>query len=70
MKGIAQFRNIRGLTQQELADRIGVNRSALAMWEAEKSWPPSALLPRIAEALGVSIDDLYCITPPAAKEVS
>jgi transcriptional regulator with XRE-family HTH domain len=52
---IRLLRNKRGLTQQELADEIGVSRSAVALWETDRGGEAQHL-PRIAEALGVSID--------------
>lgn len=59
MNGISELRKNRGLTQQALADLLDVQRPALAMWEIGKAWPPSQLLPKLASALGCSLDDLY-----------
>lgn len=47
------------ITQAELAKRIGVDQTALSQWELGKSMPKAALLPKIAETLGCTIDDLY-----------
>lgn len=59
MVGIQAKRKEAGLTQQELAEAIGCQRGALSMWEAGKSWPPARLLPKLAETLQCSIEELY-----------
>lgn len=57
--GLAPRRRRAGFTQEKFAEAIGVNRSAVAMWEARGTWPSSSLLPVIADVLLCSIDDLY-----------
>lgn len=59
MSQIAVRRQELGLTQQQLSERLGISRSAVAMWECEKCVPSIALLPRLAAALGCAIEDLY-----------
>lgn len=59
MEGLAARRQAAGLTQAELAARIGVGRPALSMWEIGTNWPPARILPPLADALLCSIDDLY-----------
>ena len=61
MKGIAPLRKRKGLTQEQLAKELGIDRCRLAMWEIGKAWPPSELLPKLARILGVSIEELYVI---------
>lgn len=61
MKGIAPLRRLRGMTQAQLAQELGIDRCRLAMWEIGKAWPPSELLPKLARVLGVSIEELYVI---------
>ena len=46
------------LTQGELAERIGVSRSAVAMWETDKNTPPTKILTRLAAALNCTVDEL------------
>ena len=48
-----------GLTQRELAAKLGIGQSAVSMWEQGERVPPSAKLPALAEALNCSIDDLF-----------
>ena len=56
---IARLRRERGLTQEALADRLGVTFQAVSKWENEQSCPDVVLLPALAEALGVRIDSLF-----------
>lgn len=56
---IRELRESAGLTQGELAAELGVKRSAVSMWEIGKSRPRTEDLPKLAETLHCSIDDLY-----------
>ncbi len=55
---VAALRKDKGLTQLELADRMGVTDKAVSKWERDLSLPDTASLPKLAETLGVSVDDL------------
>jgi transcriptional regulator with XRE-family HTH domain len=55
---ITRLRRQRGLTQEQLAQRIGVSRVMLNRIEAEKSSPGAELLFSLADALGVTADNL------------
>ena len=55
---LATFRKARGFTQKKLSSEIGVSRRMIAYYEGETRHPPTTILPRLAQALGVSIDDL------------
>ena len=59
MPGISFYRKQNNLTQQELAGLLGVPRATLAMWETSRAWPPSSILPIIAELLNCTIEELY-----------
>ena len=69
-KNIAYFRKIKGYTQEELGQKIGVTNQAVSKWESETSMPDIMLLPRIANALDVTLDDLFAerIIKTAAQE--
>lgn len=58
---LASLRADAGYTQSQLSDALGVTRSAVAMWETGKSLPSAALLPKMADLLLCSIDQLYLI---------
>lgn len=57
---IKELRQSAGLTQAQLAFRLDLKSpSTVTMWENGDRKPPSTLLPRLAHALGVTVDDLY-----------
>ena len=58
-KNIACFRKRKGYTQEELGQQIGVTNQAVSKWESETSMPDVLMLPRIAHALDVTLDDLF-----------
>lgn len=47
-----------GMSQEELAEKLMVSRSAIAKWEADKGYPDISNLKAISELLSVSLDDL------------
>lgn len=58
---IATRRKSLGLTQAELAERIGVSKSAIAKWETDGGLPDRDNLRRLAEIMKVSVDELHRI---------
>ena len=60
---IAVLRALRHLSQEALAQRIGVKRGSVAAWEVGKAGPGRDTLPRVADALGVSVDALLGRAP-------
>lgn len=56
---IAKYRKDQGMTQEALAEVIGVSAQTISKWETAATWPDAALLPVIADAFGVTIDALY-----------
>lgn len=55
---IAQTRKEKGMTQLELAEKLGVTDKAVSKWERELSCPDIQSLPTLAEALGLSLEEL------------
>lgn len=55
---IASLRKEHGMTQLELAERMGVTDKAVSKWERDLSCPDVASLPKLSEVLGVSVDEL------------
>ena len=55
---IKQLREKCGMTQTELADRIGVSSKAVSKWETGKGFPDISLLQPLAQALGISVIEL------------
>lgn len=54
-KRIQEIRIRRGMTQEQLADRIHISKSSISEWEACKRVPQMKTLRKIAEALGVDV---------------
>ncbi len=52
---IARYRREQGLTQQALADRLGVSDKAVSKWERDLSYPDAGLLPQLARELGILV---------------
>lgn len=55
---IAALRREKGMTQLELAEKMSVTDKAVSKWERDLSIPDTASLPRLAELLGISVDEL------------
>lgn len=55
---IRRLRSDRGITQEELAGEVGVSRSAVAQWETGRAGQLTGNLARIADVLGVNLDQL------------
>ncbi len=55
---IAILRRANGLTQKELADKLGISDKAVSRWERDETAPDISLLPALAEILGVTTDEL------------
>lgn len=56
---IKKLREAAGLTQIQLAEKMGVMQTSVSNWESEVSLPRARQLPDLADALSCSIDDLY-----------
>lgn len=55
---IAARRKEMGLTQQQLAERLGVTNKAVSKWESGNGIPDISLFTALAEVLGVTADEL------------
>ena len=55
---IASLRKEKGMTQAELAERMGITDKAVSKWERDLSCPDIATIPKLAEIFGVSADEL------------
>ncbi len=61
-KKIKQLRYKSGLTQEQLAERLGIGAQSVSKWENAVSMPDISVLPLLAEVFGVTIDDLFDLT--------
>ncbi len=55
---IASLRKSKGLTQNELGERVGVSFQAVSKWERGETLPDISLLPDLAKVLETSIDNI------------
>lgn len=54
-----------GLSQQAVATRIGVNQSAVCLWENGKTLPCASILPKLASLYNCTVDELLREDEPA-----
>lgn len=54
-----QYRKLRGVTQEETGQALGVTFQTVSKWERGECWPDVTLLPGIAAYFDVSIDALF-----------
>ena len=59
---IRQNRVKAGMTQEQLANKLGVSAQSVSKWENSVAMPDIMLLPNIAEVFGISIDELFDLT--------
>ena len=57
-KNLQKLRKMMNLTQETLAEKVGVARQTIAKWETEESTPDLEMSGRLASVLEVSLDDL------------
>lgn len=59
MENLAHIRELRGLSQQQLADRIGANQATISKIESGAGNPTLSMINRIAKALDVEPNQLF-----------
>lgn len=67
-ENIIRMRHQKGVTQEELADFVGVTKAAVSKWENQQSMPDVSLLPLLAAFFDVSIDELIGYEPQLDRE--
>ena len=65
---IAEGRRALGLTQESMAQRLGVTKAAVSKWEQAASLPDISLLPGIASLLDLTVDELLGWNPQLNEE--
>lgn len=65
---LQELRNKKGLTQQELADKLYVSRTAVSKWESGRGYPSIDSLRDIAKFFSVTVDEL--ISPCEALDIA
>ncbi|MBL9169924.1 MAG: helix-turn-helix transcriptional regulator [Verrucomicrobiales bacterium] len=64
---LVELRLAAGLTQTQLAKQLGVSHSNIAFWELKGTPPRGEVLPALAQALAVSVDELLGVKPLKPK---
>ena len=65
---VAELRKEKGMTQADLAEKMGITDKAVSKWERDLSYPDIASIPRLAEILGVSVDELLSLKRPDGEK--
>lgn len=65
---LAALRKEHNLSQEELAEKLGVSRQAISKWECGESSPDTDNLIALAEVYGITLDELVKGVPPQATE--
>lgn len=65
---IREKRKALGLTQEQVAQRLGVSTPAVSKWETGASYPDLPLLPPLARLLGVDLNTLLCFHDGLTQE--
>ena len=60
---ICFYRKKYGLTQEDLAQRLGVTNQSVSKWESAQCCPDISLIPKLADIFEISIDELFGIVP-------
>lgn len=55
-------RALNDLSQQEVAEKVGVDRNTYANWEKYETYPNAIQLMQLAEVFGCSLDDILILT--------
>ena len=55
---ISALRREKGMTQRELADMLNITDKAVSKWERGMACPDTQLIPKVAEILGISVEEL------------
>ena len=67
---IKSLREVKGITQSQLAEQIGVSSKAVSKWETSKGLPDITLIEPLAKALGVSVMELMSGDTVTNKNIS
>lgn len=70
-KTIAKHRKAKNLTQEALGELVGVSNQAVSKWENGSSSPDISVIPALAKALGISLDQLFGLSeePPRPERI-
>ena len=66
-KTLVSKRKEKGITQDELAEYVGVSKASVSKWETASSYPDITILPQLATYFNISVDELIGYEPQMAK---
>ena len=66
---ISTLRKEKGMTQLELAEKMGVTDKAVSKWERDLSFPDISSIPKLAEIFEVSVDELMQVKTEAKENI-
>lgn len=55
---ISTLRREKGLTQKDIADKLGITDKAVSKWERDIAFPDTATIPKLAEILEINVEEL------------
>lgn len=67
-ENVISLRRARGMTQEQLADFVGVTKASVSKWETKQSLPDILMLPKLAACFDVTIDQLLGYEPQLSRE--
>ena len=66
---ISTLRKEKGMTQLELAEKMGVTDKAVSKWERDLSFPDINSIPKLAEIFEVSVDELMQVKTETKENI-
>lgn len=60
-KNIAHLRHLKGFSQENMAEQLGITRSRLSSWEEHRAAPPIDMLIQLSDYFNISVDSLVKI---------
>ena len=67
-ENLIRLRREKKVTQEELANFLGITKASVSKWETGQSMPDILLLPQLAAFFGITIDELIGYEPQLSKE--
>lgn len=67
-KTIAKYRKAKNLTQEALGELVGVSNQAVSKWENGSSSPDISIIPDLANALGISLEQFFGLADESPKQ--
>ena len=66
-KLIAELRHEKGMTQQALADKLGISAKAVSKWETGHGFPDISLISELSGIFGVDVSKIICGEMPKVR---